>query len=53
MIMTRRYSLVIEGDESGYSGYVPELSTTLVTGQGDRPRMAASNHIASLKAIKI
>lgn len=31
--MTRRDSLVIEGDESGYSGYVPELPTILVTGQ--------------------
>ena len=31
--MTRKYSLVIEGDESGYSAYVPELPTILVTGQ--------------------
>ena len=31
--MTRRYSLVIEGDETGYSGYVPELPTILVTGR--------------------
>lgn len=31
--MTRKYSLVIEGDESGYSGYVPELPTIVVTGQ--------------------
>jgi predicted RNase H-like HicB family nuclease len=30
--MTRIYSLVIEGDESGYSAYVPELPTILVTG---------------------
>lgn len=30
--MTRKYSLVIEGDESGYSAYVPELPTILVTG---------------------
>lgn len=30
--MTRTYSLVIEGDESGYSAYVPELPTVLVTG---------------------
>lgn len=30
--MTRKYSLVIEGDEAGYSGYVPELPTILVTG---------------------
>jgi predicted RNase H-like HicB family nuclease len=31
--MTRKYSLVIEGDESGYSAYVPELPTVLVTGK--------------------
>jgi predicted RNase H-like HicB family nuclease len=31
--MTRKYSLVIEGDQSGYSAYVPELPTILVTGQ--------------------
>ena len=31
--MTRTYSLVIEGDESGYSANVPELPTILVTGK--------------------
>ena len=31
--MTRKYSLVIEGDPTGYSGYVPELPTILVTGR--------------------
>jgi len=30
--MTRKYSLVIEGDGAGYSGYVPGLPTILVTG---------------------
>jgi predicted RNase H-like HicB family nuclease len=30
--MTRKYSLVIEGDSSGYSAYVPELPAILVTG---------------------
>jgi predicted RNase H-like HicB family nuclease len=30
--MTRKYSLVIEGDSSGYSAYIPELPTILVTG---------------------
>ncbi len=30
--MTRKYSLLIEGDESGYSAY-PELPTILVTGK--------------------
>ena len=31
--MTRKYSLVIEGDESGYSAHVPELPAILVTGK--------------------
>ena len=31
--MTRKYSLVIEGDSAGYSAYVPELPTILVTGE--------------------
>jgi predicted RNase H-like HicB family nuclease len=30
--MTRRYSLVIEGDANSYSAYIPELPTILVTG---------------------
>lgn len=30
---TRKYSLVIEGDPSGYSAYVPELPSILITGQ--------------------
>jgi predicted RNase H-like HicB family nuclease len=30
--MTRKYCLLIEGDEGGYSAYVPELPTILVTG---------------------
>ena len=31
--MTRKYSLVIEGDPTGYSAYVPELPTILGTGR--------------------
>ena len=31
--MTRKYSLVIEGDPTGYSAYVLELPTILVTGR--------------------
>jgi predicted RNase H-like HicB family nuclease len=31
--MTRKYSLVIEGDPGGYSAHVPELPTILVTGR--------------------
>jgi hypothetical protein len=31
--MTRKYSLVIQGDEAGYSAYVPELPTILITGR--------------------
>ena len=29
---TRKYSLVIEGEPGGYSAYVPELPSILVTG---------------------
>jgi len=31
--MIRKYSLLIEGDSNGYSAYVPELPTVLVTGK--------------------
>ncbi|MCU1235402.1 MAG: hypothetical protein JWP63_3369 [Candidatus Solibacter sp.] len=31
--MTRKYSLIIEGDEGRYSGYLPELPTVVVTGK--------------------
>lgn len=31
--MTRKYSLLIEGDACGYSAHVPELPTILVTGR--------------------
>lgn len=31
--MPHKYSLVIEGDASGYSAYVPELPAILVTGE--------------------
>lgn len=30
--MIRKYSLIVEGDDAGYSGYLPELPTILVTG---------------------
>ena len=30
--MTRKYSLVMESGSTGYSGYVPELPSILVTG---------------------
>lgn len=31
--MTRKYSLVIEGDAGSFSAYVPELPTILITGR--------------------
>jgi predicted RNase H-like HicB family nuclease len=31
--MTRTYSLLFEGDESGYSAHVPELPAILITGK--------------------
>ena len=30
--MTRKYSLVMESGPAGYSGYIPELPSILVTG---------------------
>ncbi len=30
--MTRKYSIIMESGPEGYSGYVPELPTILVTG---------------------
>ncbi len=30
--MTRKYSLVVEGDSTGYSAYVPELPAIVITG---------------------
>ncbi|MGB6942943.1 MAG: type II toxin-antitoxin system HicB family antitoxin [Bryobacteraceae bacterium] len=32
-LKSRKYSLLIEGDESGYSAHVPELPAILVTGK--------------------
>ncbi len=32
-MMTRHYSLVIEGEEGSYSAYVPELPAILITGK--------------------
>jgi predicted RNase H-like HicB family nuclease len=44
--VTRTYSLLIEGDESGYSAHVPELPTILVTGQSiDELRIRAAEAI--------
>jgi len=49
--MTRKYSLVIEGDETGYSAYVPELPTILVTGRSmDELTARASEAIRFLAA---
>ncbi len=46
--MTRKYSLVIEGDASGYSAYVPELPTILITG-----RTLAELHTRAVGAIRL
>ncbi len=34
-MMTRKYSLVMENGPAGWSGYVPELPSILVTGQSE------------------
>ena len=53
--MTRRYSLVIEGDETGYTAHVPELPTILVAGRSigeltDRAQEAIRVFRGSLQA---
>jgi predicted RNase H-like HicB family nuclease len=40
--MRRKYSLIIEGDDAGYSAYVPELSTIVVTGKNIEDLTAAA-----------
>ena len=48
--MTRKYSLVIEGDPTGYSAYVPELPTILVTGRSIQEMTAQSDAASSQSA---
>ena len=38
--MTRKYSLVMESGPTGYSGYVPELPSILVTGDSAEEMMS-------------
>jgi predicted RNase H-like HicB family nuclease len=51
--MTRKYSLVIEGDEAGYSAHVPELPTILVTGRSIDDLRAESSPTARLTEIEL
>jgi len=46
--MTRKYSLVIEGDPTGYSAYVPELPTILVTGRSLEERTTRATEATRL-----
>lgn len=46
--MTRKYTLVIEGDSDGYSAYVPELPTILVTGMNSEEITARATEAISL-----
>lgn len=38
--MTRKYSVILEGGPGGFSGYVPELPSILVTGHTTEELMA-------------
>ena len=49
--MTRKYSLVIEGDPTGYSAYVPELPTILVTARSLSDPCDASQPLQSRRVI--
>lgn len=48
--MTRKYSLVIEGDSTGYSAYVPELPTHSrdrpLRRRTDRPRRRSDSPLS-------
>lgn len=46
--MTRTYSLVIEGDETGFSAHVPELPTILVTGRSVEELTSRANEAIQL-----
>jgi hypothetical protein len=46
--MIRKYSLLIEGDESGYSAHIPELPATLVTGRSVKSRFQLDEAQSSL-----
>ena len=46
--MIRKYSLVIEGDDTGYSGYVPELATIVVTGKSIEHLIASAKEAVRL-----
>jgi hypothetical protein len=47
--MIPKYSLDIEGDPTGYSAYVPELPTILVTRQSEA-RWSPNSDNAKMKA---
>jgi predicted RNase H-like HicB family nuclease len=46
--MIRKYSLIIEGDDAGYSGYVPELATIVVTGKSVEDLIASAKEAVRL-----
>jgi predicted RNase H-like HicB family nuclease len=46
--MIRKYSLVIEGDDTGYSGYVPELPTIVITADSVEDLVARAREAISL-----
>ncbi len=46
--MTRKYSLVMESGPTGYSAYVPELPSILVTGESADELMTRAREAISL-----
>ena len=46
--MTRKYSLVMESGPAGYSAYVPELPSILVTGESPDELMTRAREAISL-----
>jgi predicted RNase H-like HicB family nuclease len=47
-MVTRKYSLVVEGDESGYSAHIPELPTIVVTGRSMKELTDRANEAVKL-----
>ena len=46
--MTRKYSLVMESGPTGYSGYIPELPSILVTGSSANELMTRATEAVQI-----
>jgi predicted RNase H-like HicB family nuclease len=51
--MPRKYTRVIEGDANGYSAYVPELPTILITCKSTEGIAARASEAIRLYLVKV